>query len=239
MATFTPHPELSVQLTDTGTGPPLLVLHGMAGPASVAPVAEHYAARYRVVIPVHPGWEGTARPEWFTGVNALADLYRDLLDDLDLAGVTVVGASFGGWVAAELAVRDRGQRISRLVLADAVGPRIPGHRLRPPAGPPGGGPPGGGPPPASAAALRAYTGGEMSDPLLLRSLGRVRIPVHFLWGEHDSVVTPEFGRAYAAAIPDASFHLIPGGGHLPLRDHPAESFAILDRLLAGNSPETP
>ena len=44
-----------------------------------------------------PGWKGLSVP-------ALAQLYVDLLERLDLNGVTVIGSSFGGWVAAEIAL---------------------------------------------------------------------------------------------------------------------------------------
>ena len=56
----------------------------------------------------------------------LAEAYAALLDELGLTDVTVVGNSMGGWIAAELALR-AGDRISGMVLVNAVGIDVPGH----------------------------------------------------------------------------------------------------------------
>ncbi|UKY54475.1 alpha/beta fold hydrolase [Streptomyces inhibens] len=127
-----PHPDLPLTLTEVGDGRPVLVLHGGGGPATVTGIVDHFTANPRVFAPTHPGWEGTPRPDWFSGVDDLAITYLDLLEDHDLRDVLVLGSSFGGWVASEMAVRDRGHRISPLVLLDAIGPEIPGHEVRMP-----------------------------------------------------------------------------------------------------------
>jgi len=250
-----PHPDLSLTLIETGQGRPALVLHGGAGPDSVEDVVARLARGCRVLAPTHPGWDDTPRPEWFNGVDDLAITYLDLLEDRNLSDVVVLGSSFGGWVAAEMAVRDRGRRIGHLVLMDAIGPHIPGFEIRPP-GPRGPGAPGdseapggpGGPDPQPAApaagqtprrgpsreameALQTYGGPSLSDPKLLRRLPRVHTPVLAVWGSEDTVVTPDFGRAYAAAFPHARFEVIPGGGHIPTREAPEATFAVIDTFL--------
>lgn len=139
----------------------------------MADLAAHLATTHHVPTPTHPGWATTARPEWFAGISVLVETYLDLLDDRDLRDVTVLGNSFGGWIATELALRDRGRRIGRLVLLDAIGPLIAGHELRVPGAPPPADPPRGGPSPANIAALRAYGGPAPGDPALLHRLGRV------------------------------------------------------------------
>ncbi|MFH8533230.1 alpha/beta fold hydrolase [Streptomyces tendae] len=239
------HPDPALQLTTVGRGRPALILHGAPGPQSITGYVDHLAARHYVLAPTHPGWDGTSRPDWCDTVADLALTYLDLLEDRDLRDVALVGTSFGGWVAAETAVRDRGARISNLILIDAIGPHIPGQPVRAPAGPPPGGPlppaePGSpaapgparrGPSPQDMAALTAYAGASMGDPKLLRRLTRVRIPTHVLWGEKDQVVTPDFGRAYAAAFPRAHFELIKGAGHQPVRDNPEATYAAIDKFL--------
>ncbi|ADJ46893.1 hydrolase [Amycolatopsis mediterranei S699] len=220
---------MDYDLLDTGGGDrAVLVLHGGSGPRSVTSIVEHFAPRARVLAPTHPGWSGTPRPDVFTGVDDLALAYLDLLDDEDLADVVVVGSSFGGWVAAELAVRDRGRRVGRLVLLDAIGPEIAGHPLRLPQPPPGAP----GPDPADLAALRTYAGPGLADPKLLRRLARVRVPALLLWGEDDVVVPPAFGKAYAAAFPDARFEPVAGAGHLPALQAPERTFDLIDEFLA-------
>jgi pimeloyl-ACP methyl ester carboxylesterase len=47
-----------------------------------------------------------------------------------------------------------------------------------------------------------------------------------VWGEADRMVTPGYGKEYAAAIPGASFHLLPGAGHLPQLETPEAVLAL-------------
>ncbi|KUL67176.1 alpha/beta fold hydrolase [Streptomyces antimycoticus] len=238
--TIEPYPGLPLTVRDAGAGRPVLVLHGGGGPASVTDIVDHFAATSRVLAPTHPGWEDTPRPEWFSDVGDLVETYLDLLDDRDLRDVLVVGVSFGGWIAAEMTVRDRARRVGGLVIMGAFGPHVEGHELRFPTAPPG--PPPGqgsgapaprrGPSPAALQALTAYAGPTRSDPKLLHRLARVSVPALAVWGEQDTVVPPDFGRAYAAAIPGARFELVPGAGHIPTREAPEVTFAAIDAFSA-------
>lgn len=235
-------PGLDLDVREAGRGGPVLLLHGGPGPGSVEPLADHLAATHAVVTPTHPGWDGTARPDDLDSVPGLAAAYLELLDRLDLTGVTVIGTSFGGWVATQTALDDREGRISRLVLIDAIGPAVPGHPVTAPTGPPPGAPaqsPTAGRGSASMAALRAYAGPDLADPGLLPRLAAVTRPVLVIWGGNDTVATPHYGRAYAAAFPNARFHLVPGAGHLPIREEPEAVFAALDSFLASDAPDHP
>lgn len=53
-----------------------------------------------------------------------------------------------------------------------------------------------------------------------------------MWGSDDPVVSPAYGRAYAAAFPDAHFALVEGGGHLPFRTAPQPTLAEIDQFLS-------
>jgi pimeloyl-ACP methyl ester carboxylesterase len=241
--TAAPHEPVDIALTDEGHGHPYLLLHGGAGPRSVAAFAQLLAGRAggRVLVPTHPGFDGTARPDWLDSPAGLAELYAALLDTLDLHDVTVVGNSVGGWIAAELALRDSG-RIGGIVLVDAVGIAVDVHpvadvfaltpaelsrlsyhdpaayaidpatltdvdRARMA---------------ANLQVLRVYGGQSMADPTLAGRLAAVTVPALVLWGESDGVVDPDYGRAYAAAIPGARFAPLPGTGHLPQIESPDE-----------------
>lgn len=221
---------VDVLLRRAGRGEPLLVLHGGAGPDSTTPILDRYAVTHDVLAPTHPGWDGTARPDRLDSVGALADLYLHLLADLDLRDVTVLGSSFGGWIAAEMGVRDNAPRLGRLMLFDAAGPSAEGHR----------------PDPGSDAQLeralpegarigldllQAYTGPSMQDPTLLRRLAAVAVPVLVVWGEQDPVLPTSFGRVYADAFPDARFEVIRDAGHLPTTEAPEATFALVDDFL--------
>src|SRR5690242_15153531 len=113
---------------EVGTGRPFLLLHGGAGPASFLSFASYLAERRpaRVLVPTHPGFNGTPRPDGVADVRALAGLYVALLDQLDLRDVTVVGNSIGGWIAAELALL-ASPRVAGVVIMNGVGIAVPGH----------------------------------------------------------------------------------------------------------------
>ena len=248
-----PAGPVDVTLDDRGAGPVVLLLHGGAGPASVAAFAERLARAVpaRVLTPTHPGFGGTPRPEALDSIGGLAALYTALLDRLGVSDVVVVGNSIGGWVAAEMALL-HSPRVRRVALVDAVGIAVGGH-------------------PvvdvfpltlpelaqlsyhdpkkftldpatftdqqragmaANRAALAVY-GGSMSDPGLRERLAGVDVPTLVLWGEADRVADVDYGRAYAAAIPRARFEVLPATGHVPQIETPEQLARALGVFIAG------
>jgi pimeloyl-ACP methyl ester carboxylesterase len=219
--------DLPLTLREAGSGGrPVFVIHGGHGPTNTAGIVDHFAATSQVLQPTHPGWDGTPRPEWFYGMDALANTYLDLLEDRDLHDVVVVAVSFGGWIASEMVVRDRGHRISRLILIGALGPEVPGHEVQVPP------PDDGGLVSDVMQTVYAYGGQSLRNPKLLRRLARVKIPTLVLWGENDTVLTPEFGRAYADAFANGHFEVIPNAGHTPAVDVPDITLTAIDNFLA-------
>ena len=236
-----------VELIDRGNGSPLLFLHPGIGIDPAAPVLDRLAASMRLIAPSHPGFGRSALPPSFTTVDDLAYFYLDLMDALDLRDVVVVGVSVGAWIAADIVVKSTA-RIARLVLADAVGIRVsddpetsdiadifampekdfialayhdPAKGARDPA--------------LSDERLVAQARNlestarfawapYMHDPKLKGRLHRIGVPTLLLWGAQDRIVTPDYGRAYAAAIPAARFALIDQAGHFPHLEQP-EDFA--------------
>lgn len=89
-------PDVDLQLTEGGTGRPVLVLHGGGGLPTVLTLATHLAEHAHVLAPTHPGWDGTVRPAGIGSMADLAALYGRLLEQLDLHDVVVVGSSLGG-----------------------------------------------------------------------------------------------------------------------------------------------
>ena len=61
-----------------------------------------------------------------------------------------------------------------------------------------------------------------SDPTLAGRLARLELPALVLWGDSDQIVDPDYGRAYAAAIPHAHFQLLNDTGHLPQLETPQQ-----------------
>jgi pimeloyl-ACP methyl ester carboxylesterase len=66
----------------------------------------------------------------------------------------------------------------------------------------------------------------MADPSLAARLAGVAAPTLVLWGEADRIVTPDYGKEYAAAIPGAVFRVVPGAGHLPQLENPEAVLAL-------------
>jgi pimeloyl-ACP methyl ester carboxylesterase len=225
---------------ERGEGQPFLLLHGGAGPMSMARFAGMMAGRHRVrvITPTHPGFARTKRPDSLNSVRGLAQVYAGLLDSIGASDVTVVGNSVGGWIAAELALL-AAPRLAGVVLVGATGIDVPGHPI-----------------PdtskltlaeimslsyhnpnpfrvdpasmtddqravmaANRAALGVYAP-QMTDPTLAARLAGVAVPVLVISGDSDRIVDAGYGRAYAAAIPGAKFELLAGTGHLPQIETP-------------------
>ena len=72
----------------------------------------------------------------------------------------------------------------------------------------------------------------MHNPKLLGRLHRIAVPTQILWGDKDGIVTTDYGRAYAAAIPGATFERIAAAGHLPQLEQPEETLVHLHAFLA-------
>lgn len=245
-------PDLPIRLSEAGSGPAALVLHGGGGPATTEPIATHIAATHLALTPTHPGWNGSARPAWLTQIRDLAAAYLDMLGELDIADVVVVGSSIGGWIAAEMALQDDRERVGRLVLIDSVGVAITGQPIRDffaldargvadysyhdgnrfyvdPTSLPSDQLAAR---QANMATMRVLAGDPyMHDRSLLGRLGKVSIPTLVLWGESDRIVTPDYGRALAAAIPNARFEIVQAAGHLPQIEQPEATFRAIDRFL--------
>jgi pimeloyl-ACP methyl ester carboxylesterase len=62
-------------------------------------------------------------------------------------------------------------------------------------------------------------------------LGALTMPALVLWGEQDALVPAAVGQAQAAALPHAQFEVLPGCGHLPTLEKPAESAAMFAKFL--------
>jgi pimeloyl-ACP methyl ester carboxylesterase len=237
------------EVSELGTGRPVLLLHGGGGPFTVALLAQHLAETTHVIAPTHPGFNGTARNASITNVRSLADTYAEYLIERDLNDVIVVGSSVGGWLAAELALGSAADRLAGIVIINGLGIEVEGHPIRdisrmtpqefapfsfhdpsnlrlPPPTPEGLAIAQG-----NAAALAALTTDADAD---AARLAAIHTPTLIIWGASDRIVDADYGRAYAAAIPDARFELIPDAGHLPYLENAPAVFAALDPFVAAH-----
>jgi pimeloyl-ACP methyl ester carboxylesterase len=244
-----------VHLLRGGAGEPVLFLHAAGGAGTWLPFHEMLAARgFEVIAPDHPGF---GKSDEFPEVEAIDDLvfhYLDVLDALGLDRPHVVGASFGGWIAAELALY-LPQRVASLTLLSAAGLRLPEHPvtdlfLLPPARlpatlfhnppPPAPVPPPGTPPDLDAviAAYREATALArfswvpfFSDPKLDRRLRRITAPTLVVAPSDDRVIPIEHAQRYAERIPNATYTEVPDCGHAMYFERPAEFTARVAAFL--------
>jgi pimeloyl-ACP methyl ester carboxylesterase len=247
-----------VHLLRGGTGEPVLFLHAAGGAGAWHPFHALLAgAGFEVIAPDHPGF---GKSDEFAEAEAIDDLvyhYLDVLDALGLSRPHVVGASFGGWIAAELAVHSP-HRIGSLTLLSAAGLRLPHHPvtdifLLPPArlaatlfhDPP---PPAPAPPPGAPldldAIIAAYREATslarfcwvpfFSDPKLERRLGRITAPALVAAPSDDRFIPVAHARRYAALISGATYAEVAGCGHAMYFERPAEFASLVAAFLASH-----
>jgi pimeloyl-ACP methyl ester carboxylesterase len=232
-----------VKMLDHGSGRPLLFLNAGIGIDPGAAALDLLAEQVRVLAPCHPGFGGSERPASLTTVDDLSYFYLDLLDELDLHDVVLVGVSFGAWIAAEIAVKSTA-RLSHLVMANAVGIKVGDRQTRDIADvfamtenefnaaayadPSVAGRDYKAMPDADVLAIaqnreslaRFTWSPYMHNPKLRSRLHRIGLPTLFLWGVQDRIVSADYGRSYCAAVPGARFELIDDAGHLPHIEQP-------------------
>jgi pimeloyl-ACP methyl ester carboxylesterase len=234
-----------IQLHRGGEGPPLLFLHP-AGGGGWFPLHEHLSRRFEVWAPDHPGFSASDVLEDVEDVDDLVYHYLDLLDRFELESPAVFGHSFGGWVAAELAVHSP-ERVSQLVLSSPIGLRIPDHMpadlffmtppelvealcLDPAVAPfPD--------EPSVDDVLQAYKDMSafaryawapfLNNPKLERRLHRITAPTLVIWPQGDKAVPRVHAERYVERIPDARLETLEGCGHALLERPDAVAETII------------
>jgi pimeloyl-ACP methyl ester carboxylesterase len=237
-----------------GDGPPLLLLMGIWGELTAwDPLLAHLSG-FRTIAFDAPGIGGTELPGVPLSLPGLARFAVGVLDAVGVRRAHVLGVSFGGLVAQQLAVQAP-DRVDRLVLASTASgvlfvPGQPSTLLRLLA------PwdllrPGRAHDPGSLFGGRVRRHPELvadiglrwptSLPAYLHRLSgltgwlglpwAIRRPTLVLTGDDDPIVPPANSRILAAALPDARIHVVRGGGHLMLFDSPAEVAPVVGTFL--------
>ena len=262
-ATFVEVAGLRLRYSIQGRGVPLLLLTGIGANLDMWEPFRKELRDVETIAVDLPGAGASDTSMLPLTMRGLAGLSASLLDVLGYPRVSVLGYSFGGLVAQQLA-HMRPDRVERLVLGatgcgvgaipgrlgamlnlltptryysrgnlERVGPSLYGGRSR-----------------REPEILAKLAAARLHRPPTARGylwqlmatsgwaslpwLQDLRMPTLVLSGEDDPVVPPVNGRLMAARIPNARFALIPGGGHLMLLDQ-ASDIAPLVRefLLAG------
>lgn len=243
---------VTLEIEERGRGRPLLFLHPGEGLQANRPWLDRLAQSFTVIAPHHPGFGGSSLPDWFGTVDDIAYLYLDLAAHLKLENAVLAGACFGGWVAAEMAVRNT-SRFAGLVLPAPLGikvgsvldrditdmhgiPRAEFLRLAW-ADPRLGEVDYVNLPDTELAGIArgreslALFGWKpyMHNPRLRRWLHRIDIPTRLLWGRRDRIVSPSYAPGWLAALPGATAGVIDDAGHYPQWEQPA---AFADAVAA-------
>lgn len=242
----------AVRLMRKGQGSPLMFLHGSSGAGTWLPFMETLSERHEVFVFEHPGFGGSDMPEWLDNVSDMAYFYLDALDHLDLRDAHLVGASLGGWIAAEIAIRNSA-RLASLTLTAPAGIHVKGLRkgdvflwspeetvrnlfhdnmladtvLARPV-------------PAEAqlanlknrlATAKLAWQPRFYNPDLHKWLHRIPVPTLIIWGENDKVIPAGYGPAYRDLIPGARLEIIAGCGHLPQIEKADVFTGLVERFI--------
>jgi len=232
-----------------GQGDPLVYIHG-AGGLMWDPFVDALASQYTVYAPEHPGSGESTGLEELRDIWDLVLYYNDLLDALELPSARIVGHSFGGMVAAELAANNP-ERATKLVLIAPIGlwrddapipdiaatppEKLPALVLADPNSP-----------------LAAFLTPPMDDPEALfqaamrmasilhfiwpipdkgldRRVHRVSAPTLLVWGKQDGLVPAVYADEFASKIRNTQIALVDDAGHIPQLEQPVE---VRERVLA-------
>jgi pimeloyl-ACP methyl ester carboxylesterase len=244
----------SVEIRRAGSGPPLLYLHAEQYFERVTPYLDALARKWTVIAPRHPGYGATSGATEFRSVDDLAYLYLDLLDELKLNKVVLVGASLGGWIALEMCVRNHA-RLSKLVLVSSVGVKFSGREERdfadlfympdietfPMLF---------ADPKRHAPDYATMSSGQLEElarerqmlahygwrpylhnPALKRWLHRVDLPTLVVWGAADRFASQSYGQSLTSALPAAELMLIEGAGHYPEIEQSEATLRAIDAFV--------
>ena len=246
----------ALHLARAGTGAPLLVLHHDVGTPERLPFYDALAQHFTVLVPSHPGYGRSARPDWMRNVRDVAVVYQWLRGARELtreAGrVSVVGLGFGGWIAAEMATMAP-RAFRRLVLVGAMGikpergeiadqalvsyidyvrlgfaDQSAFDRIY-------------GAEPATATLEQWDLNREMTfriawkpymyNPTLPHLLGGVAAPALVVWGRDDRIVPLECGERYAKALGQAKLEIVEGAGHFVEMEKPEALASLVTRFV--------
>jgi poly(3-hydroxyalkanoate) depolymerase len=252
---------LKLRVRVRGSGPPLLLVMGLGGNVEMwEPLTDQLRGLTTIAYDA-PGTGESDTPRWPLSIRAQARVAVQIVDSLGHTDFDVLGVSYGGAVAQEMAIRHP-ERVRRLILAATsfgVG-SVPGR--------------------LSAVALlatpyryysrshlksiapRLYGGRIAREPELLDQhaysrlghapsvrgylwqlaaiaswtglpfLQRIRVPVLVLAGDDDPIVRVANARILAALLPDARLVVMRGSGHLFLIDEASRSAKLIRDFLA-------
>jgi pimeloyl-ACP methyl ester carboxylesterase len=219
-----------------GSGEAVLFLHGAGGFPVWLPIFEQLSQSHQVIVPEHPNFGASGDAPDLRNVGDYAYYYLDFIDKLGLEKLHLVGHSLGGWISAELAVRDC-SRLASLTLLAPAGVRVKGipsgdnfiwtpeetvrtvfHDQK------------------LAEQILSIVPTEEQQAEIIRTrwaaarlgweprwyslslarwLHRIKVPTLLLWGDDDKLLPPAWAQAWTEGVPQIRHVTVPECGHSP------------------------
>jgi pimeloyl-ACP methyl ester carboxylesterase len=247
--------DFEIEVERRGSGAPLVLLYGEEALELEAPFLDELATTNEIIILSPPGFGKSNRPDSVGNPDDISYVMLDALDALGLEDVTLMGCSFGGWIAAEIATKNSA-RIKQLILVDPYGIKVSDRWTR------------------DIQDIWFLTAEDVQDrkysdtkngdidytvmadekleiiarnreslalfgwqpymhnPKLKSRLHRINVPTLVVWGVDDGIVTTDYGKAYTAEIPGAKFEAIKQAGHYPQIEQPAAFVKLVSSFIA-------
>jgi pimeloyl-ACP methyl ester carboxylesterase len=245
-----------VRVWTEGTGgTPLLFLHGFERHPGGASFLHRLAESRQVLAPEQPGYGKSTGLDEVRELLDLVLLYRQLVESSGIDQIDVVGHSWGGMVAGEIAALCP-HLVRRLVLVDAFGLWLDDQPTVDPWGPaddvlaakwhdpaskPDPEPTIFEPDPDDPHAAKFFNAQNLAtaakflwplpDRGLRRRLPHIKAPTLVVQGESDGLVPLAYGEEFVKLIPDAELAVIAGAGHYPMIEREDEFIGVVDTFL--------
>jgi len=253
-----------IRYLDAGSGPAVVLLHGLGGDSSHwAPAIGALSQKFRVIVPDQIGFGRSDKPFLNYRVGTLVDFLDGLFRELKLERASLVGSSLGGWTAAAFALAHP-EKVARLALVGSAGfalapdfdPRAL-NKLNP----------------STLEGARAllssvfynretFASAAAAEQLLARHatvgdgytiqrfvesiarredvldnrLSALKAPTLIIWGREDALTPLALAERFKREIAGAELVVIDKCGHVPQLEKPAESNAALLGFLGGSAP---
>ena len=230
---------MDVRCVISGTGSTILILHGWGSSADSWAKAQEMLARkeFRVIVLDLPGFGKTAAPSTVWGVAEYSEFVRQCMQELDVKKCIVVGHSFGGQTAIQLAVTHP-ENIEKLILMAAAGIRHElGTKAKVLAGVAG----------VTPAYMKRIAGvltgrsdygrskGIMKDIMrkviredLSEDLSKIKTPTLIIWGDKDRETPVQDAYTMHGLILGSKLEIFPGIGHRIRNEAPEK---LIDTIL--------